>query len=264
MTIGRKNSKIPVSAFIICKNEEDRISYAIKSVIDLVDEVVLVDSGSTDKTLEIVKKLGVSKVFYNEWKGYGQQKLFAEKKCKNDWVLNIDADEEVTPRLQEELKRIFGKNPQKSAYYIDIKICSRFTDKVPPIGPEDIVIRLYNKKTASYSSHEIHDTVKVKSGATGKLKNYIKHRCFISYEHAVNKINFYTSMQAQDMLKKNRCPSVIRIAFEPLYAFIKAYFINKYIFLGVEGFIEAVIYAFSKTLRLAKARELYLVSKRKR
>lgn len=264
MTIKRKNAKLPISGFIICKNEEDRISYAIKSLIDLVDEIILVDSGSTDKTLEIAKKLGIKHIFHNEWQGYGKQKLFAEKKCKHDWVLNIDADEEVTESLATEIRKLFTRGANHSAYYITVKIASRFTDKVPLFGPEDIVIRLYNKKKASYSEHSIHDTVKVFKGSTAKLKSYLKHRCFISYKHAVDKINFYTDMQAQDFLNRGRKPKLIRIIIEPIYSFIKSYLINRYIFLGLEGFIEAFIYSFSRTLRLAKARELHNIKDTKK
>lgn len=257
MPIKRKNSRLPISVFIISKNEEDRIAYAINSVIGWVDEVIVVDSGSTDNTVEVAKKLGSTQVIYNQWQGYGVQKAYGESLCKNDWVLNIDADEEVTPELKDEINQIFNNKPTHSAYKVTVKITPRFSTSIPHFGPEDVVIRLYNKTRANYDTHTIHDSVHVKKGTSGKLKKYILHRCFRSYKHALDKINFYTTMQAEDMLRKNRCPLRTRILIEPIFSFIKSYFINKYIFLGFEGFIEAFIYSFSRTMRLAKARELF-------
>ncbi len=258
MPIKRKNSKLPISVFIIAKNEEDRIPYAINSVIGWVDEVIVVDSGSTDKTVEVAKKLGSAKVVFNQWQGYGMQKSYGESLCKNDWILNIDADEEVTPELKDEIIELFSGEPKHSAYNLTVKITPRFSITPPALGPEDVVVRLYNKKNAKYDTHTIHDSVLVESGSIGKLKSIVLHRCFRSYSHAIEKINFYTSMQAEDMMKKNRCPLRTRVIIEPFFAFIKSYFINKYMFLGFEGFVESVIYSFSKTLRLAKARELFL------
>ena len=84
--------KIPLSVSIITKNEEDRILNAINAIKNIADEVVVIDSGSDDKTCEIALKAG-AKVIYNKWPGYGQQKIFAQNQCRNDWVLNIDADE---------------------------------------------------------------------------------------------------------------------------------------------------------------------------
>ena len=86
---------INISAFIITKNEAPRVAKAINSIKDIVDEIIVVDSGSTDDTVRIAESLG-AKVVFNEWPGYVKQKSFAESLCKNNWVLNIDADEELT------------------------------------------------------------------------------------------------------------------------------------------------------------------------
>jgi glycosyltransferase involved in cell wall biosynthesis len=93
---------LPVSVFIITRDEEERLHFAINSVKGWVDEVLVIDSGSTDKTCEIAEKLG-AKVTYNEWKGYGQQKIFGENLCRNKWVLNIDADEEITDEVKNNI-----------------------------------------------------------------------------------------------------------------------------------------------------------------
>ena len=97
------NNKLPISCFIIAKNEADRITKTIKSVEDLVDEIIVIDSGSTDGTQDLVKKLGC-KLYYNEWHGFGPQKRFGEDKAKNKWLLNLDADEYLSNGLKVEIR----------------------------------------------------------------------------------------------------------------------------------------------------------------
>jgi glycosyltransferase involved in cell wall biosynthesis len=262
------NTDIMLSVFIICKNEEDRIVNAIQSVRRIADEIIVVDSGSQDSTMKVAKEGGADKVLYNEWYGYGPQKAYAESICKNDWVLNLDADEILSESLIVELKQLFldiasGKHNDTYAYKLKIKIMPRFSKEAPFFGPKDVVIRLYNKKFASYQQSAIHDSVIVKTGKVKLLKSYVLHNCFRSYRHALEKINYYSDMQAADLYSKNRNPSNLRILFEPIFTFFKSYILNKYIFLGMEGFIEALIYSYSKTLRLAKARELFLKNQKK-
>lgn len=250
----------PISVFIIAKNEADRIISPIKSVIDWVDEVIVIDSGSEDDTIAVSKALGAS-AFYNDWQGYGAQKIFGEAKCRNNWILNIDADETVSPQLAAEIKKMFegGKEPELAAYHIPIKIVSRFSHKPSWLAPSNDPLRFYDKRYAGFKDSTVHDSVIIKNGSKkeGKLKGVLLHRCFRSYAHAVQKINFYTSMQAEDMLAKGRFPSAIRLLAEPILSFIKAYVLRRYALLGVDGFTESVIYAFSRTLRLAKAREKF-------
>jgi glycosyltransferase involved in cell wall biosynthesis len=251
-------SKIPVSVFIIAKNEADRISPPIESVIEWADEVIVIDSGSEDNTVDVSQSLG-ARVLYHEWQGYGLQKIYGESLCRNKWILNIDADETVSPELAEEIQEMFqgGKEPLLSAYHIPIKIVSRFETTARKFAPSNDPIRFYHKDYAGFKDSTVHDSVVITSGnkQEGWLKGIMLHRCFRSYSHAVQKINFYTSMQAEDMVQRGRTPSIARIIAEPFFAFLKAYTVRRYCLLGVDGFIESFIYAFSRTLRLAKARE---------
>jgi glycosyltransferase involved in cell wall biosynthesis len=258
-------SAVPISVFIIAKDEEDRIPYTISSVIEWVDEVLVIDSGSQDKTVEIAAKLG-AKVLYHEWQGYGPQKIFAESVCRHDWLLNIDADEAVTPALRDEIIALFsqGKEPEIKAWRFDIRILSRFAHKPSRFAPSNDPVRFYHKSYAGFKSSTVHDSVVFKAdkkGAIGKFKYPVEHRCFRSFSHAVEKINRYTQMQAEDMVARGRIPGVLRVISEPFFAFVKAYVLRRYCLLGLDGFYESVIYAFARTLRFAKAHELYRLKK---
>ena len=103
------NNKLPISCFIIAQDEADRITNTIESVIDIVDEVVVIDSGSTDGTQDLARQLGC-KVFFNKWKGYGPQKRFGEDCAKNEWLLNLDADEYLSDQIKSEILQTFDDN----------------------------------------------------------------------------------------------------------------------------------------------------------
>ena len=260
--------KLPLSVFMIAKNEEDRIGRAIKSVIDWVDEVIIVDSGSIDKTVKIAEALG-AKTYHKDWQGFGRQKRYGESLCRNDWVLNMDADEVITPSLQTAIKTLF----HDGQFAHDIYRVKRII--IPPYGkqtftsygiwdyarPGDYFKRLYNRHKAEYKDDPVHDSLILKDknprqDAIGTLKGIMLHYCFRSFSHMVQKIDFYSTMQAQSLHKRGRKISAARLMFEPLLSFSKAYFLRRYFLWGLNGFVESVIYSFFRVLRLAKLREL--------
>src|SRR3712207_4928412 len=98
---------LPLSVFIIARNEADRIGATIRAVRDLTDDLVVIDSGSTDGTQAVAEELG-ARVIFNAWPGYGPQKRFGEEQCRHDWILNLDADEELSPALREEIRSLFA------------------------------------------------------------------------------------------------------------------------------------------------------------
>lgn len=251
---------LPISVFIITKNEQDRLPLAIRSVSEFADEIIVVDSGSTDNTVQVAKDLG-AKVLFNQWQGYGPQKVFSETLCKNKWLLNIDADEEISSALKAEIQREFASGaPKYKAYSFDIKLVNRFSQKAGKFAPSHVQLRLYHRDFAGFKDSTVHDSVVLKAGVREKIYRFgspVLHRSFRSYAHAIEKINHYSSMQAQDMWQKGRKPSNLRIIFEPFIAFCKGYFIKRHCFLGIDGFIESIIYVFARTVRLAKARELF-------
>ncbi len=255
-------AKLPISVFIITKDEEDRIGKAIKSVINFVDEVLIIDSGSTDKTVQIAKELGANVVF-NNWQGYGPQKIFGENRCKNDWILNIDADERVSQELINEINDIFTNEiPNKYIGY-KIKILNQFfnEDKPKKLAYYYNQLRLYNRNFAGFKNSTIHDSVKLKdkedSSKINNLSGIISHQSFRSYAHWIEKIDSYSNMQAAEAFTKGKNISILKILITPLLSFIKGYFIRRYFIYGFNGIIYSYIFAFGRTLKMIKIREIF-------
>ena len=256
MRIG--GGKLPVSATIIAKNEADRISRTILSVRDWADEIIVVDSGSTDETLGISEALG-AKVFFNPWPGYGPQKRFAEALCRNKWIFNIDADEEVTPELAAEIRGLFANgSPEAKAFAVKTCCVFPFEDRPRRFAVSMVHGRLYHRDFAHFKDSTVHDSIVLRDGGTPVLlKHGLNHYLFRSHAHAVEKVNFYSSMQAEDQFRKGRNPGAAKIVLTPLWAFFKAYVLRGYFRYGLDGVIRSYIYAFSRLIRLAKTREKF-------
>lgn len=114
------NKRLPISVFITTKNEGDRLPKAINSVSEWVDEILVVDSGNEDDTVQVATDLGADKVIFNQWRGYGPQKVFAEQRCHNNWVLSIDADKEISQLLRDEIITTFETHPVEAAFILQI------------------------------------------------------------------------------------------------------------------------------------------------
>jgi glycosyltransferase involved in cell wall biosynthesis len=254
-------NKIPISVFIIAKNEEERIAKTINSVIAWVDEVIVIDSGSTDKTITIAKDLGC-KTYFNKWQGYGQQKIFGEKKCKNTWLFNLDADEVVSSKLVQEIQTLFSKTPNQEAFRVKIKDVMPPYKKAHPLAFSCIQIRLYDKNKAGFKASSVHDSVVLKKPQpTALLKNYISHFSIKSIEHWLAKINSYSSMQAIDSYEKGKNVGTLKIIIAPIAAFLKSYFLRRFFIYGINGIVYSKIYAFSRFLKYAKIREIHSFKK---
>ncbi len=252
---------IPISVFIIAKNEADRIAPIILAVKDFADEIIVIDSNSSDDTKKISQFNG-AQVINNDWQGYGQQKIFGENQCRNNWILNIDADEEVSKELAEEIKNIFSNNISENVAGFRVKIVNKFRfEKTPKkFAYYYNQLRLYRKDFAGFKNSSVHDSVELKTNKNHQilqLKNIIYHQSFRSFSHWLDKINYYSSMQALDAFEKNKKTSYFKIFFSPILAFFKAYIIRRYFIYGLDGFIYSLIFAFSRFAKAIKNKELF-------
>jgi len=244
---------LPLSVFIIAKNEADRIGTTIRAVRDLTDDLVVIDSGSTDGTQAIAEELG-ARVIFNPWPGYGQQKRFGEDQCRHVWLLNLDADEELSPALREEIRALFAQGePPCQAY--SIRIAETYPGEAAPhpLAYRLAPVRLYRRDAGRYSSSLVHDRVELKPETkVGKLKGLVHHRSIRSLGDQIAKLNFYTDQLALDLEVRGVSIPTWRVYFEFPAAFIKAYFGRLHFLRGTYGFLIAMNYAIWRHLRLAK------------
>ena len=256
-------TRLPVSVFIIAKNEADRIPVAIMAVRDWADEVLVIDSGSDDDTVAVSESLG-ARTFYRAWSGYGEQKVFGETLCRNDWVLNVDADEEVSQELAEEILSLFkaGIPEDTVAYRLPVLPLYPFQDSGHPWTVSNRPIRLYRRSLAGFSPSPVHDSVLVQEGRVEVLKGLLVHRSYRSLEHHVDKLNAYTSEQARDWLAQGRIPSWLTLLLTLPLSFVKSFLFRREFVNGLDGLIVSSMYAFQRFLRIAKARELHRLQRR--
>lgn len=251
---------LSISVFIITKNEADRIAQVINAAKKIANEILVIDSGSSDETCKIAAGAG-AKVLFNKWQGYGQQKKFGESKCINKWILNIDADEEISPELEAEIKEIFSQRISKNVAGFRVKIVNKFRFETQPQKWAYYYnqLRLYNKDLAGFKNSSVHDSVEVRSAKCEilQLKNIIFHQSFRSYSHWIEKLNSYSQMQAQDSFVKGKNPSLLKVFFTPLFTFFKAYFVRRYFIYGFNGIIYSSLFAFSRFAKAIKTRELF-------
>ena len=249
-------TRLPVSCFIIAKDEADRIGYTIRSVRDWVDEVIVIDSGSTDGTRDVARELGAV-VFENAWPGYGRQKRFGEDCSRNTWLLNLDADEEVTDALRAEMRALFASGePEADGYEITIvnlfpgeEHPGRFAHALSPV-------RLYRRDRGRYSASPVHDRVAFEGNARiARLRGTVYHRSIRSLGEQLSKLDRYSTMQADDFIDRGRRLRKIRVFTEFPIAFFKAWIGRRLVLRGTYGFLVAMNYAIFRHIRVAKIYE---------
>ena len=244
------NKKLPISCFVIAQDEADRITNTIESVIDFVDEVIVIDSGSTDGTQELAKQLGC-KVFFNTWSGYGPQKRFGEDCARNEWLLNLDADEYLSDEIKSEILQTFDNNNDNYNF---------FSMKVTPIYPNwkrprlfsasHQCVRLYNKRFGRFSSSPVHDSVQTNNSKVFYFKNHIYHNSVRSFKHLIEKEKSYIQLQSKTLKNKNKIFLFFRIFVEFPLAFIKYYIIRRHFTGALTGLITAIILAYYRWKRV--------------
>jgi glycosyltransferase involved in cell wall biosynthesis len=257
-------SALPVSVFLITKNESERLGRTLEAISGLANEVIVVDSGSTDGTVALAQQFGARVIENAPFPGYGLQKRFAEEACRNDWVLNIDADEVVSPALRNEISYLFSQGQDLAdAYSIRIIDMLPGESAPPPLAYAVSPVRLYRRSKGRYRNSAVHDRVVLEAGArVGRLRAPILHYSITSLGDQMEKLQRYTTLQANEMLASNRVPSRWRVITEFPLCFFKSYIGRRYALRGLYGYLVAINYAYYRTLRLAKAYEIARSAKR--
>lgn len=255
---------LPLSIFIITRNEADRLPRTLAAIRTLSDDIVVVDSGSTDDTVALAAAAG-ARTLHRDWEGYGPQKRFAEEQCRHPWLLNLDADEWIPPHLADEIRVLFaGNGPMADAY--EIRIAEVFPGEAAPhpfayaLPP----VRLYRRDKGRYSASPVHDRVDLAPGArVARLKGIIHHFSVRSIGDQIAKLNAYADQQVSDLAARGKSIPTWRLLVEFPAAFFKAYILRRHFVRGFYGFITAMNFAFFRWLRVAKDYERRTLEKQK-
>jgi ADP-heptose:LPS heptosyltransferase len=254
------HSNIPVSAYIITLNEAANIGACLDRLVEF-DEVILVDSGSTDGTVEIANQYPNVKSSYKEWEGFSAQKAHAMSLCSNEWVFNIDADEIVTDEFLDELRRVVAEdkvNALESA-----RILYRWGTVPRNLDKQDRLIRLFRKSAGQYLPRRVHECVTVE-GEIAKTDALIEHYENLTYTQRIDKANKYSQARAEDKFEKGARGSVFVLIFIFPVTFIQMYFFKGHFLDGVDGLLTSMNSAFYAFMKYAKLWELKKGRGRKR
>ncbi len=241
-----------LSAVLISYNEEARIGRALESLAGLADEILVVDSNSTDRTEEICAKHSVRFV-QKEWQGYRDQKQYATDLARNEWIISLDCDETVSPELRTEL--LDWKNDSTNttqAFLVPRLTCFmgrwiRHTSWYP-----DYQLRLFNRGCGRWEGGRVHESFKT-DAAQSRLENQIYHVTYSTISEYLHKLDEFSTLSALDNRDRGRRPSHVLLVLQPPIVFLQNYFLKRGFLDGLPGFVVssfAAISTFFKHLKL--------------
>ena len=252
-----KNNSVKLSVYVLAFNEEAKIEDCVKSVT-WADEVVVIDSHSTDKTAEIAGKLG-AKVVQIDFEGFGGIRVAGITHTQHDWILSIDSDERCTPKAKQEILEVINSDDAKDVYYIPrrnifmgkkIRFCGWYPNYRQP--------QLFRRGKLIYEAKDlVHEGYKIE-GSIGYLKNDITQIPFTGVSEIFYKMNRYSDLGAEKLMQKGKSsPSFSYILFRSLSTFIRIYLLRLGILDGIPGFVIALSNFEGTFYRYLKLRELY-------
>lgn len=251
---GKLLNENSVSAVIIAFNEEPIIAKTLNQLY-WCDEIIIIDSGSGDATVDICKSFGC-KIFFHSFKGFGEQKRFGVEKARNNWILSVDADEVLSEDLIYEIRTELSR-PQINYTAFAIPRNLVFTGTGFHFGKESKapVIRLFDKRNSNWNEAIVHEKVCV-NGAVKTLTQKILHYSFRDYDHFINKINLYSGLGAQKLATEKRGKPILIIALAVPFNFFKYYIIDRNFLNGFKGFIWSALCTWYHFLKHVKALQL--------
>ncbi len=239
----------PLSVVIITKNEQRNIEDCLTSV-KWADEIVVVDSGSTDKTVDMCRKHNC-RVIEVEWLGFGRTKQYAVNQAKNDWILSIDADEQVTANLRDEIESLLEYKPRYHGYkvprqstYLGRAIRHSGWDRDRPL-------RLFHRQFGAFNEKPVHESIEI-NGKTGELTSTLLHHPYPDMQTHIDKMNLYTDLAAGELAAAGRRSTPLCAITHGAAKFIKMYFLQRGFLDGTAGFILAKNSAFGVYLKYIK------------
>ena len=249
---------VPLSAVLIAQNEEKTVVDALKSVA-FCDEIVLVDSGSGDRTRELAAEAGARVLVNAPWPGFVAQRDLAVRAARHDWVLALDADERVGDALREEIETLrkrgcdaAGYRMPRVAFYLGRSI--RGTDWYP-----DWQVRLFDRTRAAWQGNLVHESVVVR-GPVGRLRGEIEHQPYADISDHLRKIDSYTTLWARQAHGAGRSSNLLDVCAGAGWAFFRNYVLKRGFLLGSAGLLVSVLNTHYTLIKLAKLRELRLTA----
>jgi len=242
-----------ISVTLLTKNEEKNIRRCIEA-LSFVDQIVVVDSGSTDNTIPLALELG-AEIHEIEWNGFGEARKFAHSKCTNEWVLVVDADEVVSPELAKEIKNL-KKDSEIGGYYFN-SLISFLGKWIYHSGwRPNYTPRLYRRDSSSYEDNRlVHEKVKI-NGKMAYLKGDFYHFSYPDIDTYMSKQKLYSSLGAEQLYKDGKKFRMSKLVLSPIAKFFRHYIQYAGFLDGVEGFLIATLSSMSVMLKYLKLREL--------
>ena len=240
-----------ISATIITLNEERSLPRAIES-LRCCDEILVVDSGSTDRTVEVAEKFG-ARVIEANWRGYAGQKNYAADQAAYDWVLSIDADEALSEELEAEIWQIKKNGPQFDAYTFP-RMAQYLGKWILHSGwYPDRKIRLFDRRRAKWVGEYVHESV-APEGSVGDLNGHLLHYTCGSLSEHLKSMDRYTTLAAEEVVARGKPVGTRRLLLDPAWTFVRTYFFQAGYLDGVEGLAIAYMASLYTFLKYAKAR----------
>ncbi|MFB0565736.1 MAG: glycosyltransferase family 2 protein [Candidatus Aminicenantaceae bacterium] len=245
-----------ISAVIITYNEEERLEGALKSVVDLADEIIVVDSYSNDNTLKIAKNY-TKRVFQRKWTNFADQKNFANSQASNSWILSLDADERVSPELSEEILQLKEREePDCSCFSIPRRTFYlgkwiRHSGWYP-----DRKLRLFRKDDARWEGEYVHESLIVE-GKINNLKCTLHHFTYRNIADHLDRISRFSELGAQKLYTQKKKSHLYHLVISPFFRFVKSYFLRLGFLDGFPGIVISVLSGYAVFVRYAKLKEIW-------
>jgi glycosyltransferase involved in cell wall biosynthesis len=243
-----------LSVTVIALNQETNIGECLESVVGFADEIVVVDTGSCDHTVELARRY-TDRVLTAAWQGFGRTKNYALDQARGDWVFSLDTDERVPPALQDEIQAVLKADGPCAGYRVPRKnyFCGRW---IRHLGwYPDYTLRLFRRDLGRFRDREVHEEVVV-AGPVGTLTTPLEHYSYNSVSEYITRMDRYARLAAVELAKRGRRPYPGELVYHPLFTFLHLFCLRRGFLEGLTGYTLAVLMSMYKFLKYYYLREL--------